>query len=228
MAKDFLSFVVCKALLGDHDQIKETTIAVFVFKEPADFDPAESSKIRLAALNLRLRIPAYYANQGRLDPIRIALPPKGYVPEIRDRRCDVAVTDFADWSSKDSQEQLCGWITEVIVDRLNQARWIQAAQEAPDKLPLGSPRFRLRGSVEVKGDTVKVNVSLGETATDRILFSTNAEDELERVFGLIREIAEQLIELLRLELDGQNVVNPSPKPARAMLRGSSRCRRRIN
>src|SRR5260221_7596825 len=57
-AKDFLTFVVAKKLLGDEDQIKQTTIAIRVFGESAEFDPLESSKVRVAGIALRRRLTA--------------------------------------------------------------------------------------------------------------------------------------------------------------------------
>jgi hypothetical protein len=84
-AKDFLAFVVLERLLGDADRIKEMTIAIRAFHESADFNPMESSKVRVAALALRQRLAAYYAGEGFRDPIEITLPIGTYVPRIRYR-----------------------------------------------------------------------------------------------------------------------------------------------
>jgi hypothetical protein len=84
--RDFLRFVVSKTLIGRADEIKELTVAIRAFRESVDFNPLENSKVRVAGLALRQRLAAYYANEGRNDPIEIAIPTGSYVPEMRKRR----------------------------------------------------------------------------------------------------------------------------------------------
>ena len=83
--RDFLEFIVAKALIGHADQIKEMTVAIRVFHESADFEPLESSKVRVAGLALRRRIASYYAQEGARDSIEILIPIGTYVPRIRYR-----------------------------------------------------------------------------------------------------------------------------------------------
>ena len=47
-ARNFLVFVVTMKLAGKADEIKETTVAIYVFDEPPDFNPAETAKVRMA------------------------------------------------------------------------------------------------------------------------------------------------------------------------------------
>jgi hypothetical protein len=84
--RDFLGFIVSKTLIGYSSQIKEMTIAIRVFRESVDFEPLESSKVRVAALALRRRLAAYYAAEGATDPIEILMPIGTYVPWIRYRK----------------------------------------------------------------------------------------------------------------------------------------------
>src|SRR5262245_61879366 len=58
--RNFLRFVVWHSLLGQAEQIKEPTIAVYVYGEPADFNTAESSRVRVAGSGLRRRLREYY------------------------------------------------------------------------------------------------------------------------------------------------------------------------
>src|SRR3989442_4401766 len=60
-ARDFLSFVVAKKLLRRETEIKETTIAIHFHDEPADYNPAQSSTIRVAAASLLLNRAEYYS-----------------------------------------------------------------------------------------------------------------------------------------------------------------------
>jgi hypothetical protein len=83
--KSFLVFVVAKTLLGDHEQVKQTTIAMRVFGESAEFDPLESSKVRVAGSALRRRLTSYYANEGKHDNIEVTIPSGTYTPKIRCR-----------------------------------------------------------------------------------------------------------------------------------------------
>src|SRR5438128_899408 len=63
--RDFLGYVVAKTLLGQTDRINQTAIAIAVFDESADFNPVETSKVRVAAIELRRRLTAYYRREGR-------------------------------------------------------------------------------------------------------------------------------------------------------------------
>src|SRR5262249_47431009 len=62
-ALDSLSFIVAKTLLGCEAEIKETTIAIHAHGEQADYNPAESSKIRVAAAALRKKLASYYMGE---------------------------------------------------------------------------------------------------------------------------------------------------------------------
>jgi hypothetical protein len=221
--RDFLVFGVCKTLLGDVDEIKESVIANSVYKEPADFNTAESAKVRVAGSSLRLcRLPEYYALAGLKDPIRICLPPKGYVPDIRDRRSVVMVNGLGDWHPNLDHGPFCDWIASELVDELNQAGWIRATHESLNNSACTPRQFRLQGSVEPSGAIVKLNVSLGEVSSGRILASYNIEGPRERIVGLARDTARQLVDALRAELDGPHALIPPPRPplrpARASLR----------
>src|SRR2546428_9342246 len=63
-SRKLLAFITTKKLLTRETEIKETTIAIHVYGEPADYNPAESSRIRVAAAGLRKRLIRYYAKEG--------------------------------------------------------------------------------------------------------------------------------------------------------------------
>jgi TolB-like protein len=225
-ARDFLVFIVCKKLLGHSDQIKEPTIAVFVYKEPADYNPAESTRIRVAATSLRRRVALYYATEGLQDPIRIALPATGYVPEIRDRRTLVTVCGFENWNPDGGQGHLCDVIASEIVDRLNQTGWIRATTDQNHGRSAVARIFGVRGSLEMRGEVLRVNVSISEPISGKILDSQSLEDVREHVFGLARQIADRLIRTIQEEVDFRValpvVKRPAPLRAQAAARRSKR------
>lgn len=77
-----LSFLVEQTLAGSSGWIKETTIAVEVFDQPADFNPRSNPIVRVNASRLRNLLRLYYSDAGRDDPVQIQLAAVGYVPEF--------------------------------------------------------------------------------------------------------------------------------------------------
>lgn len=82
--KRFLQHVVEQTLAGNSKEVKEYSVGVQVFRRGAEFDPRLDPIVRVEARNLRVRLTKYYETEGGDDPLRIELPPRGYVPEFRD------------------------------------------------------------------------------------------------------------------------------------------------
>jgi TolB-like protein len=222
--KNFLAFVVAHKLLGQVDQIKETTIAVFVYGEPSDLSTAETCKVRVAASKLRRQLRLYNENEGAGDPFGIALPAKGYVPEIFDRRISVAIT-LENWTPGERHDHVTSSIGDELIDRLNEAGWIQARTRGTPPSHT-APVFAVRGSLEIHSTLLRVNLSVGEASSGRILYSQQFEDERERAFVLARRIADALIRVFVLDRRSPTHAQPlKPQPARASLRRRKRLRR---
>jgi TolB-like protein len=198
-AKDFLDFVVAKKLLGRGDQVKEMTIAMAVFRESAEFNPMESSKVRVAASDLRRRLSAYYAREGRHDRIEIAIPIATYVPEIRDRRISIGVVSFENWHPRGEQAHLCATISDEITDRLNQVVCVRAKRidTAGANAGTDSPRYLLRGSVECRKSALRLNVSLSDVSRGVILISRHFEGRRDDVLKLTRNVADVLVRVFQ-------------------------------
>ncbi len=81
----FLRHVVEARLAGDERALRAYAIGVDVFERPADFDPQAESLVRVEAGRLRQKLAAYYAGDGRADPVRITLPKGGYAPRFEAR-----------------------------------------------------------------------------------------------------------------------------------------------
>jgi adenylate cyclase len=82
-SQEFLRFVVEQTLAGEADRLKGYTIAIEVFRRPADFDAQSDPLVRVEAGRLRRRLLEYYVAEGYANPVRIDLPRGGYAPEFR-------------------------------------------------------------------------------------------------------------------------------------------------
>jgi TolB-like protein len=207
-AKDFLRFVVAKALLGLGDQIKETTIAMAVFEESADFDPALTSKVRVAAADLRQRLAAYADQEGRHDLIQILLPLNTYVPEIHDRRVAVAIRAFENWHPHGEQQYLCAAISAEIAHQLCVAG-LRAGPPESLRLSASRRQYSVRGSVESRDALLRINVSFADPATGRILCSRSFEGLRAEVLKLTHGATEAILEALVPEDDDHRPVQVS-------------------
>jgi hypothetical protein len=75
---------VCERyFLGFEGQLKESTIAVEVFRRPADFDSRQDPIVRVNANRLREALTRFYGKGGRRHPLQITIPPGQYVPVFR-------------------------------------------------------------------------------------------------------------------------------------------------
>ena len=78
----FLEYIVDCELTGRREDIQEYAIGLDVYDRGDGFDPRSDSIVRVEARRLRDRLADYYAGPGRRQPLRIALPSRGYVPSF--------------------------------------------------------------------------------------------------------------------------------------------------
>jgi TolB-like protein len=199
-AKDFLGFVVAKKLLGHADRIKETTIAICVFHESAEFDPLLSSKVRVAGSGLRRRIAAYYAKEGKQDLIEITIPAARYAPEIRDRRHLISVCTFENWHPNNNQHYLCSTFANEIAYLLNRAP-VRAIRVTTCEVPREAAGYALRGSVEHRDNVVRLNVSLADFSKGRIVYWHSFEGCRDDLFRLTRGVADAISDVLKSQTE---------------------------
>jgi len=88
----FLRFIVEQHLQGQDSEIKESVIAVEVFRRGPDHDPKQKSIVRTEAARLRARLNEYYLGEGKKDALIIELPKGGYVPVFRPAPADPPMT----------------------------------------------------------------------------------------------------------------------------------------
>lgn len=196
-ARDFLRFVVSKTLLSRSTEVKEATIAIHVFHEPADYDSAESSKIRVAAADLRAKLFSYYEDEGQNDPVQITIPTGTYVPEIRDRKVSIAISVFENWNPRRDQDYLCATLSDEIAHRLSQAGAMEARRVPALENADHGFQYGLRGSLECGGDRVRLNLSLSDLRTGKIISGERFEGPRDDIFKLSAQAASTVVATLR-------------------------------
>lgn len=78
--RDFLEFVVDRALAGSSEELKERTIGIEVFGRSPAYLTSTDGIVRINASEVRKRLAIYYADPERCSECRITLPTGSYVP----------------------------------------------------------------------------------------------------------------------------------------------------
>lgn len=80
--RDFLEFVVTRALAGDYDNLTERFLGVELFGRAVDYETATDAIVRVRANDVRRRLAQYYAGEGTAGRVKIDLIAGGYIPEF--------------------------------------------------------------------------------------------------------------------------------------------------
>ena len=83
--RDFLRFVVERAVSGDFEELREYRIGREVFEKPDEYDTRIDPLVRVEAGRLRAKLREYYDTEGPSDAIGIALQKRGYRPSFTRR-----------------------------------------------------------------------------------------------------------------------------------------------
>ena len=81
----FLLYVCENSILGRLENVREQLIGSRVFGRPADYDLSSDNIVRVEARELRKRLEAYFAHEGKNEAVVIEVPKGGYVPIFRPR-----------------------------------------------------------------------------------------------------------------------------------------------
>ncbi len=81
----FLLYVCENTILGQPENVREQLIGARVFGRPADYNLSDDTIVRVEARELRKRLEAYFANEGRAETVIIEIPKGAYVPIFRPR-----------------------------------------------------------------------------------------------------------------------------------------------
>jgi hypothetical protein len=78
----FLKYIVDRAVVGDHDSLKERAIGIEVFGRPPGYDTSADAIVRVTASDVRKRLLQHYGHSGMTSEYRISLPTGSYIPKI--------------------------------------------------------------------------------------------------------------------------------------------------
>ena len=76
----FLIYVCREFLAGRAASLNEQRIGEVVFERPVGYDPREDNIVRSHASRLRLRLEAYFKEEGAAEELRLVIPRGSYVP----------------------------------------------------------------------------------------------------------------------------------------------------
>lgn len=74
----FLDYIARASLAGQKGRLNQYAIAMAVFDRDETFDPAIDAIVRVEAGRLRSKLLEYYDDEGKYDPMRLALAKRGY------------------------------------------------------------------------------------------------------------------------------------------------------
>lgn len=81
--REFLFYVGAKSLKEGRTGVHEQEIGQSVFGRRESYDTSQDNIVRVSATELRKRIDAYFATEGRDEPIVFEIPRGSYVPAFR-------------------------------------------------------------------------------------------------------------------------------------------------
>ena len=135
-----LRYLVERRVAGDETALRETSIALEVFRrDPATYDPRSDPIVRVSVRRLRDRLEAHYAHYDAPPKLRIVLPRGGYVPEFvplpgaAEAPAGLAVLRMRNLTGEDALDAIVSGFADALADRLAHA---------------GLPRVVARASVD--------------------------------------------------------------------------------
>jgi hypothetical protein len=194
-AREFLAFVVRSALRGGASTLKETTIAIAVFGEAADYNSAETSKVRVAAADLRKRLAAYYRNEGRQDAIAIDIPVGAYVPTFQRRPVYLRVGPFENWTPLGRRPDLGPAVAGELAQHLNEVALVRATTGRTSTF-----RYQVRGSFGHSGEIFTLTYCLIDMAKERIVYWASCRGTTESVLRMCKSVAHTIRKLVTARL----------------------------
>ncbi|MDH4091948.1 MAG: hypothetical protein OEV74_11720 [Cyclobacteriaceae bacterium] len=192
MLRNFLSFIVQESLKEDGMALKQYSIAIHAFGRNPDFDATADPIVRIQAGRLRRNLELYYQDEAGDDTVVISLPKGSYAPtftylEIKDSsnhsdgekttkvNNSLAVFPIKDLSSERDQHYIVeGFNEELLMEltRYKELQVIRVKEEVNDRTKNSLARFSLEGSFRFSGKTVKISISVADSYTNQLLWST--------------------------------------------------------
>jgi adenylate cyclase len=146
----------------------------------------------------------------------------------------IAVLPFPDMSAEKDQDHFCDGLTEELLNVLTRIPGLRVASRTscfafkgrePDLAAVGeklSVAHVLEGSVRKAGNKVRITAQLIEVATDSHLWSETYDRELDDIFAIQDDIANRILEVLKLKLGPEKLPEATTHSAKAyeyFLRG---------
>lgn len=76
----FLMYVCRQSILGKNSELNEQIIGEVVFERAVGYDPRDDNIVRSHASRLRIRLEAYFREEGASETLRVSIPRGSYVP----------------------------------------------------------------------------------------------------------------------------------------------------
>jgi len=182
-----LRYIVTQMLAGNTAASSEHAIAVEVFARRAtDYHPGEDPIVRVQIGRLRQQLVAYYANEGRPNPIRLQIPAGSYTPSA------VPACDTGPLAGCIFQPLAClsrDWTAQAFTHGLNDELRHRLHREFgpgrheanSGKCPPPRTRFLLQGSVRQQGDGLRTSLHVIDRSgsTPAIAWSEQIDHALE-------------------------------------------------
>ena len=236
-----LNYIV-EAKLSGQTQLKAYTLAVELFDRCPTHDPQTDSIVRTNAVRLRKMLDAYYADEGRDDPIRILLNKGSYLPtfanlsllkprmnEDSDRilliverlKLIVDTTDLECLSAGLTEEltdKLSGYGEELIAVSAEDASNTQSRDLSPSPIS-NLTSYILRGRIRTSGDELRISFQLVEGKSGVICWSEVFSVRLtsSNLFNIQVQVANKVASTV---LDPHGIIFRSLKRKPAVLLGA--------
>lgn len=213
--RQLLEFTVEKALSGQVEEIKESTLAIEVFGRKTSFNPQSDPIVRVQARKLRARIAAWYETEGMLDEVIIEYLRGSYVPrfslrgEGQCRQRSIAVLPFHNLSDATALDYLCDGLADEIrylLSRIHGLRIVArtsslSVRESNDDVQkIGktlNADLLIKGTVRSSGAMLRITAQLIATEDGFLVWSERWERPNTDLFKLQDEIAAAIASSLR-------------------------------
>jgi len=93
--REFLLYVGKKSIKEGTTDIHEQEIGQTVFGRRESYDTSQDNIVRVSATELRRRVDAYFASEGKEEPLIFEIPRGSYMPVFRFRAADTPPSESA-------------------------------------------------------------------------------------------------------------------------------------
>jgi hypothetical protein len=83
--RELLFHLARQSLKSQGQDLTEYQIGRAVFGKPADYNPLEDSSVRVHMRQLRLKLDAYFENEGKSETLFVEIPKGSHIPAFRER-----------------------------------------------------------------------------------------------------------------------------------------------